>query len=194
MQNFEFKTTTIADLILVIPPHVSDKRGYFTKVFEKAVFKEHGIEFLVWEELLTCSQKDVLRGLHFQRSNCQAKLVQVLCGKAFDVVVDLRKGSPTFGKWESFELSGENQKILYVPKGLAHGFLSLEENTVFKYLCGDGYVPEMDGGICWNDPQLAIKWPLDCIDRLIVSDRDKNLPMLADFLENYGPLDVEANT
>ena len=106
----------------------------------------------------------------------------------YDVAVDLREGSPTFGKWEGFELTAENRRLLYIPKGFAHGFLALEEGTLFSYLCGDRYDPASDGGIRWNDPDIAVDWPLDRVEHLIVSDKDASLPSLKEFLERYGPL------
>ena len=141
-----------------------------------------------WEELRSCSQRGVLRGLHFQRRHSQDKLVQVLYGAVYDVAVDLRKGSETFGKWEGFYLTAENRQMLYIPKGFAHGFLALEEDTLFSYLCGDRYDSEADSGIRWNDPHLAIDWPLDRVERLIVSDKDTALPTLAEFIQVYGAL------
>ena len=134
-----------------------------------------------WEELRSRSHKGVLRGLHFQRRHSQDKLVQVLHGAVYDAAVDLREGSATFGKWEGFYLTAENRQMLYIPKGFAHGFLALEEDTLFSYLCGDRYDPESDGGIRWNDPQLAVNWPLERVERLIISDKDDALPTLAEY-------------
>lgn len=134
------------------------------------------------------SRKGVLRGLHFQRRHSQDKLVQVLNGAVFDVVVDLRKDSPTFGKWAGFELSADNRKLLYVPKGLAHGFLALAENTLFSYLCGDRYDPESDGGIRWDDPQIGITWPVERVEEVILSDKDSKLPLFHEFMQEHGPL------
>ena len=110
--------------------------------------------------------------------------MQVLHGAVYDVAVDLREGSETFGKWEGFYLTAENRQMLYIPKGFAHGFLALEDDTLFSYLCGDRYDPESDGGICWNDPQLAISWPLDRVEQTTVSDKDAALPTLAEYQES----------
>lgn len=176
MQKFMFEKTDIENLTWITPFCVPDERGYLTKSFEKTIFAEHGIDLTPWEELRSCSRKGVLRGLHFQRCHSQDKLVQVLHGAVFDVAVDLRQGSPTFGKWEGFYLDAENRKMLYIPKGFAHGFLALEENTLFSYLCGEQYDPESDGGIRWNDPQLNIRWPLDRVERVIMSEKDAALP------------------
>lgn len=188
MQPFDFQPAAICGLALITPFLAPDSRGFFSKPFEKRIFAEHGIELSPYEELRSFSHKGVLRGLHFQREHSQDKLVQVLSGAAYDVAVDLREGSSTFGKWEGFELTAENRRLLYIPKGFAHGFLALEEGTLFSYLCGDRYDPASDGGIRWNDQDIAVDWPLDSVEQLIVSDKDAALPSLKEFLERYGPL------
>lgn len=186
MADFTFQDTTIAGLTLIRPFLAPDHRGYLSKPFEKSVFAAHGIHLSPWEELRSKSGKGVLRGLHFQRRYSQDKLVQVLNGAVYDVAVDLRKGSKTFGKWEGFELSAENQYLLYIPKGFAHGFLSLAENTLFSYLCGDRYDPQSDGGIRWDDPQLNVRWPLDRVGEVILSEKDAALPGLDEILQSGG--------
>lgn len=188
MSQFTFHTTTIAGLLLIEPFFAPDNRGYLSKPFEKSIFAAHGIELSPWEELRSFSKKGVLRGLHFQRRYSQDKLVQVLHGAVYDVAVDLRKGSETFGRWEGFYLSAENRQLLYIPKGFAHGFLALEDDTLFSYLCGDRYDPESDGGIRWNDPQLAVQWPLEQVGTPILSEKDAALPGLQEFLKQNGPL------
>ena len=191
MSAFKFQRTSISNLLQITPFLALDARGYLSKPFEKSIFAEHGIELTPWEELRSCSQRGVLRGLHFQRRHSQDKLVQVLSGAVFDVAVDLRKDSETFGQWEGFYLSAEDRNILYIPKGFAHGFLALEDNTLFSYLCGERYDPESDGGIRWNDPQLSVSWPLERVEQVILSDKDAALPTLAEFLAQYGPLPAE---
>lgn len=181
MPEFSFQETKINFLTLITPFFAPDNRGYLSKPFEKSIFAAHGIDLSPWEELRSCSKKGVLRGLHFQRRHSQDKLVQVLHGAVYDVAVDLRPESETFGKWEGFYLTAENHQLLYIPKGFAHGFLALEDNTLFSYLCGDRYDPESDGGVRWNDPQLAVKWPLDRVEHLIISDKDAALPTLAEY-------------
>lgn len=181
MQKFEFQSTDIENLMLITPFAAPDNRGYLSKPFEKSVFAAHGIDLSPWEELRSCSKKGVLRGLHFQRRYSQDKLVQVLHGSVYDVAVDLREGSKTFGKWEGFFLTAEKQQLLYIPKGFAHGFLALEDNTLFSYMCGDRYDPESDGGIRWDDSRLSINWPLDRVECLIISDKDAALPTLAEY-------------
>lgn len=188
MQKFSFQNTEIPNLVLISPFYLTDDRGWFSKPFERSIFASHGIALFPWEELRSFSKKGVLRGLHFQRCHSQDKLVQVLHGAVYDVAVDLRQGSETFGQWEGFYLTAENRQLLYIPKGFAHGFLALENDTLFSYLCGDRYDPESDGGICWNDPQLAIQWPLERVGHPILSEKDAALPSLREFLEQYGPL------
>ena len=185
MGKFLFQPTSISGLMSIMPFVAPDNRGYLSKPFEKAIFAAHGIEFSPWEELRSCSKKGVLRGLHLQRRHSQDKLVQVLHGAVYDVAVDLREGSETFGKWEGFYLSAENRQVLYIPKGFAHGFLALEDDTLFSYLCGNRYDPESDGGILWNDPQLAIEWPVARVEKVILSEKDRSLPLLTDYLEEF---------
>ena len=180
MEQFSFQPTSIQNLTLVTPFCAHDDRGFLSKTFERSIFESNGIQLSLWEELRSFSHKGVLRGLHFQRMHSQDKLVQVLHGAAFDVAVDLRENSETFGKWEGFYLTAKNRQMLYIPKGFAHGFLALEEGTLFSYLCGDRYDPESDGGIRWDDPQLAVQWPLEQVEKVILSEKDAALPFLAD--------------
>lgn len=188
MELLHFQSTNIQDLFCIHPLFVPDDRGYMSKVFEKEIFQQNGIALSPFEELTSYSHKGVLRGLHFQREYRQDKLVRVLHGAVYDVAVDLRKDSPTFGRWEGFELSAENRQMLYIPKGFAHGFLALEEETVFSYLCGDRYDPASDGGVFWNDPDLAVQWPLEQVQQVIISEKDQKLPTLAQFKSKYGGL------
>ena len=133
------------------------------------------------------SSKGVLRGLHFQKKHSQGKLIRVTRGEVFDVAVDLRNGSPTYRQWEGVILSEENKKQFYIPKGFAHGFLVLSNEAVFNYKCTDFYAPEYDGGVMWNDPDINIKWPLDRIENIILSEKDKAHHNLKDLnLKEYG--------
>ena len=191
MVPFQFDPTSIADLTQITPFCAGDNRGYLSKPFEKSIFASHGINMAPWEELRSCSKKGVVRGLHFQRRHSQDKLVQVLHGAVYDVAVDLREGSETFGKWEGFYLTAENRRMLYIPRGFAHGFLALEDDTLFSYLCGDRYDPESDGGIRWDDPQLAVAWPLERVEKVVLSDKDAALPALSEFIRQYGALQNE---
>ena len=188
MKPFYFQSTSCPGLTLIEPFHAPDERGYLSKLFEQEVFACNGIVFAPWEQLISCSAKGVVRGLHVQRRHSQDKLVHVLQGAVYDVAVDLRAGSATFGRWEGFYLSAENRRLLYIPRGFAHGFLALQENTLFSYLCGDRYDPQSDGGIRWNDPTLAVSWPLDQVETIIVSEKDRCLPMFAEYCTRYGPV------
>lgn len=188
VSQISFQATSIGQLTLIQPFIAPDSRGYLLKSFEQQIFAQHEIQLNPYEELTSCSRKGVLRGLHFQRAHSQDKLVRVLHGAVYDVAVDLRAGSSTFGQWEGFYLSSENRQMLYIPKGFAHGFLSLEENTLFSYLCGDQYDPVSDGGILWNDPDIKIQWPLDQVEQVIVSEKDQALPTFAQFCRQYSAL------
>lgn len=189
MQKLEFHQTEIPGLVQIKPFCAPDHRGYLLKSYEHGIFREHGIVLNPYEELTSCSKKGVLRGLHFQREYSQSKLVRVLHGRVYDVAVDLRRNSPTFGKWKGFFLSAEGMEMLYLPEGFAHGFLALEETTVFSYLCGDRYDPDSDGGIVWNDPELNITWPVEQVEQVILTDKDRAFPTLAEWKAQYGGLD-----
>lgn len=171
---FDFQKLDLKDAYLVCGFHAGDARGGFTKNFEKDIFSEAGIEFSVQETFSSKSMKNVIRGLHFQDRNPQAKLVSVVYGRVWDVIVDLRPKSPSFKKWEAFELSAENHLSIYVPRGFAHGFASLEDNTVMLYQCDGKYEKDADTGIAYNDPDIGIKWPID-EDKVICSKRDMQL-------------------
>lgn len=171
---------------LIHPFIAPDERGYFLKYYEKQIFKDHGIFLMNYESNFSKSKKGTVRGLHFQSRHSQDKLVHVLQGKVFDVGVDLRKDSPTFGQWRGFQLSEQNHDLLYIPKGFAHGFLVLSEEAVFGYLCGDRYDPESDGGIFWKDPEIAVKWPLELVSSLILSEKDQHLQSFAMFKQKTG--------
>lgn len=188
MDGFHFESTAISGLTVIFPFYTEDHRGNFVKPFEKDIFVENGVIFSPFEIFYTRSARGTVRGLHFQQRHSQDKLVQVLSGAAYDVAVDLRKGSETFGKWEGFMLTAENRKMLYIPRGFAHGFLALEDNTLLSYFCGDRYDPETDDGIRWDDPQLAICWPTGQVEKIILSDRDAGLPSLKKFVDKYGAL------
>ena len=181
MEMFNFQDTSLPELRMITPFYVEDIRGFFMKSFEWKIFQENGIDTRGLELFCTSSRKGTVRGLHLQRRHSQDKLVQVRHGAVYDVAVDLREGSETFGKWEGFYLTAENRQMLYIPKGFAHGFLALEDDTLFSYLCGDRYDPEADGGIRWDDPQLAVSWPLDRVEQTILSEKDAALPTLAEY-------------
>lgn len=188
MVSFEFMSTSMEGLLEIIPGKYSDDRGSLCKWFEKDAFACNGIRMEPFEEFSTLSKKGVLRGLHFQQKYCQDKLVRVVSGSVYDVAVDLRRDSKTFGNWQGFFLTAEKRNMLYVPKGFAHGFLALDDNTLMNYLCGDRYDAATDSGICYNDPQIAVEWPLYLVHDICISDKDRNLPTLSEFLLKFGPL------
>lgn len=173
--------TEIPD-VFVIEPHIfHDGRGYFFESFLQREFEEHVGNIRFVQENQSCSSLGVLRGLHFQKPPySQAKLVSVAVGKAWDVAVDLRRNSPSFGRYVGVELSAENQRRLFIPRGFAHGFITLAEETVFQYKCDNYYVPESEGGIRYDDPDIAIRWP-ECGAELNQSAKDLKLPSLKDF-------------
>lgn len=181
MNALEFHKTEIEGLALVTPLYLPDDRGCLSKTFEAGQFAAHGIQFSLAEELESKSCRNTLRGLHFQRRHSQDKLVRVLAGEVFDVAVDLRPRSPTFGKWQGFWLSAENRRMLYIPKEFAHGFLVLSEEAVIHYLCGDRYDPASEDGILWDDPELGIAWPIEKGVTPILSQRDQTFQHFADF-------------
>lgn len=182
-QQFNFKKTAIEGLMIVSPFYSEDERGFFMKSYEKEIYESNGIYLSDTEDFCSRSNKGVLRGLHFQTEHPQDKLVSVMVGEVWDVVVDLRPNSNTFGKWQGFYLSEENHLSLYIPKQFAHGFLTLEDQTIITYKCGDFYSKETDTGIMWNDPDIKIDWPLEKVGNLIISDRDKKHQSFAEFRE-----------
>lgn len=171
--------TTIPELFILEPQVFGDSRGYFLENYNRKDFKRIGLDVDFVQDNMSRSTRGVLRGLHFQIKHTQDKLVKVTRGKVFDVGVDLRRGSPTFGKWEGVILDDENHRMLYVPEGFAHGFLVLSDTADFCYKCTDYYAPESEGGIIWNDPDIGIKWPLEGITPLL-SQKDEILPNFKD--------------
>ena len=180
MGNFKFVNTEIKGVYIVQTKVFGDNRGYFMETYNYNDFKEAGLDMEFVQDNQSKSTKGVLRGLHFQKKHSQGKLVRVTKGKVFDVGVDLRDGSQTYGKWVGVVLSEENKKQFYLPKGFAHGFVVLSDEAEFCYKCTDFYHPEDEGGLIWNDPDIGIKWPLDGIDNIIFSDKDKLWPRLKD--------------
>lgn len=173
-----FTKTDIPDVVIIEPKVFPDSRGVFFESYHKELFAARGITDDFVQDNLSASAKGVLRGLHYQAEpKAQAKLIRVLRGSVFDVAVDIRKGSPTFGKHVSLTLSAENRKMLYIPKGFAHGFLVLEDGTEFFYKVSDYYSPGHERGILWNDPLLAISWPRLDVD-YILSEKDRKYPPL----------------
>ena len=171
--NFNFIETKIKDLYIIEPKVFGDDRGYFMESYNRRDFVEAGLDMVFVQDNESKSKKGVLRGMHFQTKFTQGKLVRATQGEVYDVAVDLRKESPTYGKWEGVLLSAENKRQFYVPEGFAHGFLVLSDEAVFNYKCTNLYAPEYDGGLLWNDPDVGIEWPLDGIDEIILSEKDK---------------------
>ena len=173
MSNFNFIETKIKDLYIIEPKVFGDERGYFMESYNKEAFDEAGLTMTFVQDNESRSKKGVLRGLHFQTKHTQGKLVRATDGEVFDVAVDLRKGSPTYGMWEGVLLTAENKKQFYVPEGFAHGFLVVSDYATFNYKCTDFYAPEFDGGVLWNDPEIGVEWPLDGIEDILLSEKDK---------------------
>jgi dTDP-4-dehydrorhamnose 3,5-epimerase len=167
---------TELDGVLIIEPQVfADERGFFMESFQKLRYREVGIEVEFVQDNISRSVRNTLRGLHFQHPNGQAKLVTVLEGEIYDVAVDIRSGSPTFGRWVEVILSAENRRQFFIPAGFAHGFCVLSPSALFFYKCSDLYSPEAEGGIRWDDPDLGIPWP---VRSPILSPRDSRFTAL----------------
>jgi len=159
MGKFKKIETTIEDVYIIEPTVFGDSRGYFMETYSTQEFEEIGLHYNFVQDNQSKSRKGVLRGLHFQTKNTQAKLVRVIKGEVFDVAVDLRSGSKTYGKWEGVILSEENKKMFMIPRGFAHGFLVLSDEAEFSYKCDDIYNHSAEGGLKWNDPEIGIVWP-----------------------------------
>lgn len=191
MGNFNFNETQINGVYIIEPKIFGDNRGYFMEIYNKKDFVKAGLNMIFVQDNESKSSKGVLRGIHFQRKHSQGKLVRVTYGEVFDVAVDLRIGSKTYGKWEGIILSEENKKQFYIPKGFAHGFLVLSDEAVFNYKCTDFYAPEYEAGIRWDDPYININWPLDKIENIILSKKDKINPSLRELdLSKYPDFNI----
>ena len=184
--------TPIEGLTLIHPHVFEDERGYFIKDFESSFYAANGlpVEFLETNE--SKSKKGTIRGLHFQQRFSQGKLIRVIKGTVYDVAVDLRFGSPTFGKWMGFELSEYNHDVLYIPEGFAHGFLALEDDSIFSYKCTNKYAPEFDSGVRFDDPEIGVEWPVDKVggwDNVITSAKDAKLQTFSEFMNRHEPIE-----
>lgn len=180
----EFIKTEIPDVILIRPKIFGDERGFFLESYKKSTFIQNGIDYDFIQDNHSMSAKGVLRGLHYQLNpKAQGKLVRCVSGSVFDVAVDIRKGSPTYGKWVGYELSARNKQILWVPPGFAHGFVTLEDNTQFLYKTTNDYAPEYDRGIRYDDPVIGIIWP--DAGEFILSAKDQQQPLLKDAEINF---------
>jgi dTDP-4-dehydrorhamnose 3,5-epimerase len=177
--NFTFSTTSIEGVVVVDVKTYGDRRGYFMETYKRPDFAAGGIDCDFVQDNQSSSTKGVLRGLHFQIEHPQAKLVRVVQGAVYDVAVDLCRDSPTFGQWHGELLSDENHRQLFVPRGFAHGFYVVSPTAVFAYKCDDVYHPDDEGGIAWDDPDLAVDWPIASGTTPILSDKDKLHPTFA---------------
>ena len=190
--NFTFRDTEIPGVLLVDARCYPDDRGFFMETHKACDFAKAGIDCVFVQDNQSASTKGVLRGLHFQKAHPQAKLVRVVSGSVFDVAVDLREGSPTFGRWEGYVLSAENRRQLFIPRGFAHGFLVLSDYAEFCYKCDDIYHPGDEGGVRWDDPDLNIEWPSSvgdsCFDprKVVLSAKDSDQPFLSELANDMG--------
>lgn len=184
IQKFSFEETEIKGLYVINPFIAWDERGSFVKDYSLETFSQNGIDYDLKEVFYTYSKKGVVRAMHFQRVKQQPKLVRCVKGKVYDVIVDLRKDSPTYKKWLGFDLSDQTNTELLIPAGCGHGYIVLEESIV-SYKCAEKFYGEYDDGIRWNDPDLGIEWPTHLVDEIILSDKDKNLQTFKEFEENY---------
>lgn len=179
--------TSIEDVKIIEPKRFGDQRGYFFESWHEEKYNEAGITSRFVQDNCSMSRRGTIRGLHYQLTHPQAKLVQVLKGSVYDVAVDIRVGSPFFGQWVGVELSEENGRQLYIPEGFAHGFCVMSDEAIFSYKCSDYYMPEDEGGILWSDPGIGIEWP-DV--ESVLSEKDQVYPCLADVepsrLPTYG--------
>ena len=169
--------TDLEGVLVVEPVAFNDDRGYFMEAYHKEKYAKMGISVDFVQDNLSFSGAGTLRGLHYQHPHGQAKLVQVLDGHVFDVTVDIRSGSPNFGKWFGIHLSDENRKQVFVPEGFAHGFCVLSDTVLFSYKCSDLYAPDCEGGVLWSDPDIGIEWP---VKEPILSEKDTKYPRLKD--------------
>ena len=184
-----YRAERLPEVIIIEPDVFEDGRGYFLETYQEKRYRDNGVDAQFVQDNVSFSKKGVLRGLHYQFPNEQAKLVQVIRGQIFDVAVDIRKGSPTFGQWTSVLLSDVNKRQVFIPAGFAHGFCVLSETAYVTYKCSDFYAPDHEGGILWSDPDIGIEW---VIKHPIVSGKDASYPLLkeinADSLPNYGKI------
>lgn len=184
MGKFNFIKTSIDGVIIVEPAVYGDNRGYFMETYQKEDFFAGGIKVDFVQDNQSMSVKGVLRGLHFQKQFSQSKLVRCIKGEVFDVAVDLRKDSPTFGKWEGVILSSENKRQFFIPKNFAHGFLVLSDTAEFVYKVDDYYHPDDEGGLMWNDKDIGIEWPIADITEINLSEKDRHHPPFSEYKNN----------
>lgn len=191
MAEFNIIKTDINGLFVIEPKIFIDNRGHFFEAYNENEFIKIGIDKKFVQDNISYSKKGVLRGLHFQYSRPQGKLARVTVGEVYDVAVDLRRDSSTFGKWHAVILSEKNKKMLYIPEGFAHGFYVLSDFAFFEYKCTDFYSPSDQGGIVWNDHILEINWPIDSSQEIILSEQDRKWGTLEDFLSDNRLVNME---
>ena len=184
MGKISVETCHIEGLKVITPQVFGDARGYFMETYNYNDYKEAGIDQVFVQDNQSASKKGVLRGLHFQINYPQDKLVRAIRGEVFDVAVDLRPGSKTYGQWYGVLLSEENKKQFFIPKNFAHGFVVLSDYAEFAYKCTDFYHPNYEGGLAWNDPQIGVEWPIPEGMELTLSDKDKKWGSFAEFTES----------
>ena len=177
--------TGLPGCMIIEPAVFDDARGFFYEAWNISRYGEHGLPAKFTQHSVSSSARGVLRGLHYQWPNPQGKLVSVLEGEVYDVAVDIRRGSPHFGRWTAVVLSAENKRQFWIPEGFAHGFAVLSERAVFSYLCTDVYVKESDAGVRWNDGSVGVDWP---VSDPVLSGKDEAAPLLADIPEERLPL------
>lgn len=173
MAQIKVTETKLQGIKIIEPQRFGDNRGWFMEVYQYDTYRQAGINCSFVQDNRSYSKRNVLRGLHFQKKHQQDKLISVLCGKIFDVVVDIRKDSATFGQWLGIELSAENRKQLFIPKGFAHGYIVLSEDAEILYKCSEKYYPDEESGILWNDKDLQIDCQIEDKEKLILSEKDK---------------------
>ncbi|WP_054942204.1 dTDP-4-dehydrorhamnose 3,5-epimerase [Paenibacillus ihuae] len=180
-----FTKTNLEGVIVVEPAVFGDHRGWFMETYNEAKFQDQSLDYkFVQDNQSYSAVKGTLRGLHFQLNpKAQTKLVRCTRGSIYDVAVDIRQGSPSYGKWFGVELTAENKKQLLIPKGFAHGFITLTEDVEVQYKCDELYAPECDGGILWNDPDIGIEWPINVTP--VLSAKDEKAPLLKDVSHNF---------
>ncbi len=178
MSNFTFTDTKIKGVYIIDVKTYGDHRGYFMETYKEEDFVNAGLDYCFVQDNQSSSRRGVLRGLHFQKTYPQAKLVRVIKGEVFDVAVDLRKESDTYGQWVGVLLSEENHRQFMIPRGFAHGFVVVSDYAEFAYKCDEKYHPEDEGGLLWNDPDIAVQWPE--VGEIILSEKDKKNPTLAE--------------
>jgi dTDP-4-dehydrorhamnose 3,5-epimerase len=187
----KLETTPIPGLVILEPRVFGDTRGFFKETYSTQRYAEAGMTAPFVQDNLSKSTRGVLRGLHLQHPHGQGKLVQVLLGEVFDVALDVRRGSPTFGQWVGVTLSAENHRQFYIPPGFAHGFCVTSDEALFSYKCTDGYHPECEHGVLWNDPEVGIEWP---VAEPSLSEKDRAYPRLSaipvETLPSFGAAEV----